>query len=102
MEWVGGLCPYIVCRNVKYTNHRRWRASTPARRGLTDNVGRPFKMVRGLCPRDLHTWGDGRKVGAPWVAGCEWSGRTGAPNAARPSTEGGASGTPPLTGGCET
>ena len=33
---------------------------------MTDNVGRPYEMVRGLCPRDLDALGGGRKAGAPW------------------------------------
>ena len=32
-----------------------------------DNFGRPYEMVRGLCPRDLDALGGGREACAPWV-----------------------------------
>ena len=89
---VCGLCPYVTCRNVKYTNHRRGRRPRRPLRRMTDDAGSsltlfnyavgegfhalpasvygrprtPVKMVRGLCPRNFIRWavdGGGRAIG---------------------------------------
>ena len=45
--------------------HRRGGLPRPPGLGMKDDIGRPFEMVRGLCPRDFICWavkGFGRTV----------------------------------------
>ena len=55
-----------ACRGCLPT-HRRGLSSTPARRGMTDNVGAPVKNGARAVPAGLHTLGGEREAGAPWV-----------------------------------
>ena len=124
-----GRCPYVTCRSVKYTNHRRVRRPRRPLRWMTDNVFTTRKRSQSTVGEGFHAlpaWNEGQRRFArlKWCAGCargiciRWAvdggGRavgdtgatrqalTGASNAARQSRKHGASRTPPLTGGCET
>ena len=65
---------------------------------MKDNLGRPYEMVRGLCPRNCIRWAVGARMAHRWKRGCYRSGHTAAPNSARQSRDGGAPGTVRPTG----
>ena len=63
---------------------------------------RPYKMVRGLCPRDCICWVVDARLARRGKRGCCRSSQTVASNMARQSSNTGASRTPPLTDDSET
>ena len=70
-----GRCPYVTCRSVKYTNHRRVRRPRRPLRWMTDNVFTTRKRSQSTVGEGFHAlpaWNEGQRRFArlKWCAGC--------------------------------